>query len=48
MMQRVTESTNCFAYLPNFHDYSARVGDVGLVAKIDECQFYHDGRCFEG
>jgi len=45
MMQRVVESTNCFAYLPNFSDYHARAGDVGLVAKIDECQFYPDGRC---
>ena len=28
MMQRVVESTNCFAYLPNFTDYHARAGDV--------------------
>lgn len=44
-MQRVMDSTGSFAYLPNFSDYSAAVGDVGLVAKIDECEFMHDGRC---
>ena len=45
MMKRVTESTNCFAYLPNFVDYQAHIGDIGVVAKVDECEFFHDGRC---
>jgi len=45
MMQRVTESNRCFAYLPNFVDYQAKEGDVGLIAELDECEFMHDGRC---
>ena len=44
MMRRVVDSTNTFAYVPNYTNYSARIGDVAVVAKIDECEFLADGR----
>ena len=44
MMKRVVDTTRTFAYVPNFRSYSANVGDPALVAKVDECEFYADGR----
>ena len=44
MMKRVVETTRSFAYVPNFRSYSASVGDPALIAKVDECEFYADGR----
>ncbi len=45
MMQRVVSSTRSFAYVPNFRNYSASIGDVALVAELKECEFFSDGRC---
>ena len=44
MMQRVVNSTRSFAYVPNFHSYSATIGDIALVANLEECEFLADGR----
>lgn len=45
MMQRVVNSNRCFAYVPNFRSYNARVGDIALVASLTEAEFLPDGRC---
>jgi hypothetical protein len=45
MMQRVVNSTRSFAYVPNFNQYRANVGDVALVAVLEEVEFMADGRC---
>jgi len=45
MMQRVVSSTRSFAYVPNFHQYSASIGDIALVALLEEVEFMADGRC---
>lgn len=39
MMQRVVNTTKSFAYVPNFSNYHARIGDVALVAKLTEVEF---------
>lgn len=39
MMQRVVSTTNAFAYVPNFTNYNASVGDIALVAKMKEVEF---------
>lgn len=44
-MQRVINSTRSFAYVPNFNQYRANVGDVALVAVLEEVEFMADGRC---
>ena len=38
MMRRVVDSTNTFAYVPNCTNQTARIGDVAVLAKIDECE----------
>lgn len=43
MMQRVVNSTRCFAYVPNFTNYSASIGDIALVAELKECEFMANG-----
>lgn len=47
MMQRVVNSTRSFAYVPSFNQYNfnAAVGDVALVAVLEEVEFLADGRC---
>jgi len=45
MMQRVVNTTRSFAYVPNFSDYRAKVGDVALIAQLEEVEFMADGRC---
>lgn len=45
MMQRIVNAGRSFAYVPNFENYCASVGDVALIASISECTFMHDGRC---
>jgi Lon protease-like protein len=45
MMQRVVDSTRSFAYVPNFNNYTAKVGDVALIAQLEEVEFMSDGRC---
>ena len=45
MMQRVVNSTRSFAYVANFNQYRASVGDVALVAVLEEVEFMADGRC---
>jgi len=45
MMQRVVNSTRSFAYVPNFTNYSAGVGDIALIATLEEVEFLPDGRC---
>jgi Lon protease-like protein len=44
MIKRALEANRCFAYVPNFKDYRPNKGDIGLVAKVEECQFMYDGR----
>jgi hypothetical protein len=44
MMRRVVHTTRSFAYVPNFKDYNAKVGDVALIAELAECEFLVDGR----
>mmetsp|Transcript_30718 Transcript_30718/g.57398 ORF Transcript_30718/g.57398 Transcript_30718/m.57398 type:complete len:331 (-) Transcript_30718:271-1263(-) len=44
MINRCVSSNRKFIYLPNFTDYKAKTGDVGLLAYIDECEFLPDGR----
>jgi Lon protease-like protein len=39
MMQRIVNTTRCFAYVPNFDNYRANIGDVALIARITECEF---------
>lgn len=36
MMQRIVNTTQAFAYVPNFRDYRANVGDVALVARLKD------------
>jgi hypothetical protein len=45
MMQRVVNTTRCFAYVPNFANYRANIGDVALLAQLEEVEFLPDGRC---
>lgn len=45
MMQRVIQSSRKFAYVPNFINYKASIGDVALIANIIEAEFLADGRC---
>ena len=45
MMQRVVNSTRSFAYVANFNQYRAHVGDVALIAVLEEVEFMADGRC---
>ena len=45
MMQRVVNTCRSFAYVPNFNDYRANVGDPALVAQLEEVEFMADGRC---
>jgi len=44
MINRCVSSNRQFLYLPNFSDYKATAGDVGLLAYVDECEFLSDGR----
>ena len=39
MMQRVVNSNRAFAYVPNFTNYSAAIGDIALVAELKEVEF---------
>jgi Lon protease-like protein len=39
MMQRVVHTTKSFAYIPNFRNYRANVGDLALLATIEEAEF---------
>lgn len=39
MMQRVSQTTRSFAYVPNFVNYHATVGDIALLAQVHELQF---------
>lgn len=39
MMQRVVNSTKSFAYVPNFTNYNASLGDIALIAKLKEVEF---------
>lgn len=45
MMRRIIDTTRSFAYVPNFTNYHARVGDVALVVELKEVEFLADGRC---
>uniref|UniRef100_A0A0G4F647 RING-type domain-containing protein n=1 Tax=Chromera velia CCMP2878 TaxID=1169474 RepID=A0A0G4F647_9ALVE len=44
MMKRIVENGRKFVYLPSFERYSAKEGDIGLVAELEECSEFHDGR----
>jgi len=44
MINRCISSNRKFIYLPNFSDYKASEGDLGLMAHVDECEFLPDGR----
>ena len=45
MMQRIVNGSRQFAYVPNFTNYQGRVGDVAIVAVLQEVEFFSDGRC---
>ena len=45
LAQRAVETTRMFAYCANFTNYSANVGDVIIVAKLEDVEFMPDGRC---
>jgi len=45
MMKRVVDTTRSFAYVPNFTNYSAQVGDIALIADLRNVEFLADGRC---
>eukprot|EP01038_Epipyxis_sp_PR26KG_P008665 gene8665-11708_t len=45
MMKRVVDSSRSFAYVPNFTNYHANLGDIILIAVIKEVEFMADGRC---
>lgn len=45
LAQRATETTRSFAYCPNFSNYQASIGDVILVALLEDVEFLPDGRC---
>lgn len=42
MIKRV-QSTRRFVYLPNFEDYRAHKGDIGVVLHIEECSYAPSG-----
>ena len=44
MMQRIVNSSRRFAYVPNFSNYNSVVGDVALIAELQEVEFLLDGR----
>jgi hypothetical protein len=44
MMKRVVNAERAFLYLPNFANYEANRGDVGLLARLEDCEFLADGR----
>lgn len=39
MMQRIINSTRMFAYVPNYTNYTAVLGDVALIAQLEEAEF---------
>ena len=43
MMKRCINEDRIFIYLPNFTNYRASAGDIGLVMHVDACEFFHDG-----
>jgi Lon protease-like protein len=46
MIARIVNTTQAFAYVPNFSSYNARHGEVALVAKLQDVNMLPDGRCF--
>ncbi|CAM9795495.1 unnamed protein product [Ectocarpus sp. 13 AM-2016] len=44
MMKRVVNTSRRFAYVPNYSNYVATIGDVALIAQLVECEFLSDGR----
>mmetsp|Transcript_31640 Transcript_31640/g.84609 ORF Transcript_31640/g.84609 Transcript_31640/m.84609 type:complete len:271 (-) Transcript_31640:457-1269(-) len=44
MIRRIVEASRKFCYLPNFANYEASVGDVGVVAEITDVEFMANGR----
>ena len=44
MMKRVVDTTRTFAYVPNFTNFWAKVGDVAMVAQLEEVDILPDGR----
>mmetsp|Transcript_35580 Transcript_35580/g.52016 ORF Transcript_35580/g.52016 Transcript_35580/m.52016 type:complete len:374 (+) Transcript_35580:54-1175(+) len=45
MMQRIVSTSRKFAYVPNYANYSAEIGNVALLAELKEVEFLSDGRC---
>mmetsp|Transcript_28425 Transcript_28425/g.35696 ORF Transcript_28425/g.35696 Transcript_28425/m.35696 type:complete len:188 (-) Transcript_28425:421-984(-) len=45
MMQRIVGTSQKFAYVPNYSNYSASLTDVALLAELKEVEFLSDGRC---
>lgn len=43
MMQRIVNTSRSFAYVPNFTNYVAELGDIALVAELKEVEF-HPGK----
>ncbi len=45
MMQRVVNSSRKFAFVPNFTNYHASVGDIALVADLKDVEFFSGVWC---
>jgi len=45
MMKRIVNTSRKFAYVPNYTDYTAKVGDIALLSELKEVEFLSDGRC---
>eukprot|EP00640_Fibrocapsa_japonica_P002174 CAMPEP_0113940442 /NCGR_PEP_ID=MMETSP1339-20121228/6567_1 /TAXON_ID=94617 /ORGANISM="Fibrocapsa japonica" /LENGTH=342 /DNA_ID=CAMNT_0000944273 /DNA_START=45 /DNA_END=1073 /DNA_ORIENTATION=+ /assembly_acc=CAM_ASM_000762 len=44
MMKRIVNSNRKFAYVPNYTSYTAKAGDIALIAELQEVEFLSDGR----
>ncbi|CAM9847594.1 unnamed protein product, partial [Phaeothamnion confervicola] len=44
MMRRIIDTSRRFAYVPNYTNYIANIGDIALIAEVQECEFLSDGR----
>jgi len=44
MINRIVNASRKFAYLPSFNGYEARVGEIGVIAELQNVEFLPDGR----
>jgi hypothetical protein len=43
MMSRIVNTTQAFAYVPNFANYQANNGDIALIARLKDVSFLPGG-----